>query len=327
MAMAHAAPRLNREFRFHISIHAVERFRERAEDELRSCTDRDLALILDERVWAAISSDRATDVIDKGQPDENTKIVAIQMRVGQDMHVIMRVARPNGYPPLKTVGGPAGAALAAITVVTNEMAKRNYASGFWFVANRPGAGGLRGSNLGQKIVTALADAPVDSAKKTTTPPLPEPATRGLGGTRQERADFIMATFRENPNASYPYVSKKVEEKFGTGIAKSLYERVRGEYLVGVNVTKTPVQAAAKETKPSPISRDFGKGVPSDYAPAPAASNAATIAAQFMEAVEAEKVAKARVVAAERELAAAKQIEAGTTAQVTALLEQLQAQRG
>lgn len=167
MGQANRAPSHKRECRYHITIHALERFRERVDEEMQSRPDRDLSLLLDERLRHAIDTGNCTDIVDVASEGEDTKVVLIENRNGARSYVVMRPA-PDAKPPT----------LSAVTVLTAEMGEVNFATGRWYVVHRPLAAALAGVR-----VTVLATPP---PARIDTPVVPVLEVAPLG-TRLSQA--------------------------------------------------------------------------------------------------------------------------------------------
>lgn len=305
MGKAWQPPKTNREFRFWISQHAVERFRERVEEEFRARTDRDLAMLLDERIYQALLAKQQTNVVDSEHPDVDTKVVKIDSRSGGVHYVVMRPYRANAYPPMRVIGGPQGLAQAAITVLTEDMATSNFSKGRWYVPNRPFANKL---HLVKPTEPQATPPQVAEAPKAAPPP---EVRVGRGGTMLERAEFAKRILRERPNITShgaDGLSALVEREFGCGMAYETIAKLRE--LVAAE--RLPV--SAPPVAPPPV-----------VVPAPAPAEV-SIALQFAQALEAEKTAKARAARATAELEAAQSILDGATAQVERLLAQMQSLR-
>lgn len=311
MGKAWQPPATNREFRFWISQHAVERFRERVEEEFRSRTDRDLAMLLDERIYQALLAKQQTDVIDSDYPDVDTKVVKIESRHGGTNFVVMRPYKASAYPPMRVVGGPQGLSQAAITVLTEEMATQNFTNGRWYVPNRPFANKLQ---LVKPTEPTPTPPPVAEVPKTT--PAPK-VKESRGGSTVERFEFAKRILRERPNITAQGsdgLAALVEREFGCGMSwvtiAKLREAVEAERGAVAPVVHAPVVAppAPPPPAPAPVTPDV------------------SIALQFAQAIEAEKTAKARRERARTELEAAQAVLDGATAQVEKLLQQMQSQR-
>lgn len=100
---------------FTISKHAVDRFRERVDEEFRCRDDYDLSNLLDEKIRHA---EHCYSVDDPRAPGEMTLLYEIQMRKTGTFHVVVRNE-------------------TAITVLDPEMAKRNFATAWKPTMNKP----------------------------------------------------------------------------------------------------------------------------------------------------------------------------------------------
>lgn len=129
-------PKAVRDFRYHITDIAAQRFRERVDDAIRTPSDHDTALQLDAKIQHAYDTKNVNDIVDASCPSEVTKIAQITLRPGVENYVVLRMVRPNSYPAPHTVGGPAGAALGAIDLVPIDLGQQRFANGHWKVAFR-----------------------------------------------------------------------------------------------------------------------------------------------------------------------------------------------
>jgi hypothetical protein len=310
MAKAWKPPATTQDYRFWISEHAVKRFRERAlEPEMRSRTDRDLALLLDERIYGAISAKRCTVIVDADCPDVDTHVAVIESRTGMLHHVVLRVYKSNSYPLMRTIGGPGGSALAAITVLTESMAAENYAKGRWKVPNRPMAGKLSLVKAADPPPPEVAD---DDDEEDPTPGKPKAKFATLV-TRLGFARKILLSRRHITMFGKDGLNALVEAEFGRGLSwesmTQLKRQVDEEFPLEASAPPAAEIPAAPASKTTPIFQT------------------SSIALQLEQAIEAEKVAKARKHAAEAELLAAGEVLTNASKQVDVLMGQMQAQRG
>jgi len=95
--------------KYTISVHAIERYRERVDEEFRHRDDDDLGNMLDQKLQHPESKQT---VRDPRAPSELTELFEIVMRTGSNYYVVMR----NG---------------TAITVLDPSMAQTNFAEGQW----------------------------------------------------------------------------------------------------------------------------------------------------------------------------------------------------
>jgi hypothetical protein len=200
--MGYTPPRgTEHQFRYWITEHAVDRFRERAGDGQHAAPNKALAQLLDARLFNGFASGRVAAVVDSDHPDKETRIVEVEAQDGTKAVVVMRPHKPDAYPRLNCFGDPGRAALAAITVLTPEMAASNYTTGRWKVPmQRPFAEKLR-------------DLPVAPAKTTLTP------------TGPQRPVAISASPKNEPiNAMPSLVSEKLCPRCKTTRAVSEYSK-------------------------------------------------------------------------------------------------------
>jgi len=124
--------------KYTISVHAVERYRERVDEEFRHRDDQDLGNMLDEKLQHPESTQT---VRDPRAPEEVTQLFEIVMRTGSNYYVVMR----ND---------------TAITVLDPSMVKINFKEGTWKQAlNTPFAN--------DALKKTMHDIQVNGAKKPT----------------------------------------------------------------------------------------------------------------------------------------------------------------
>lgn len=98
--------------KFTISVHAIERYRERVDEEFKHRDDQDLGNMLDEKLQHPESKQTVRDA---KAPEEVTQLYEIVMRTGSNYFVVMR----ND---------------TAVTVLDPSMVKTNFAEGTYKVA-------------------------------------------------------------------------------------------------------------------------------------------------------------------------------------------------
>lgn len=246
MAMAYRAPDHDRKFHFHITDHALERFRERVDEERRALNDGALALLLDERLWDAHQAKRFTEVVDRDRADQPTWIFEVEARSGRKQFVVMRRYYPGARPAMPTLSGSIGCPLAAITVLTSEMAAANYANGVWRVPDRRVAEKLAAAGI---TVSAPKGAPSVAVPSADSPPPKvepkveddrdltdhednqiKPRTRGAAtGTIVERIQFAKQVLRERPHINAlgkDGLREVVRERFNVGMSWETITRLR-----------------------------------------------------------------------------------------------------
>jgi len=241
MGMAHLAPVSDRKFHYWITDHAVQRFRERVDPSTGARLDYDLAMLLDERIHQALQNNNSTVVIDADAPDEDTRVVQIDARDGQKCFVVMRMFTPNGYPRANTLGGPGSRAPGTVTILTSEMASRNYASRQWKIPNRPFAAALAKA----PAIPAPAPKPIAAGGMTVhikpvTPdaPAPKPAPvlapekdreYARGASKVERFEWIKSVLRERPNIKFggpDGINAMAKARFGSGVTSYIVDDLR-----------------------------------------------------------------------------------------------------
>jgi hypothetical protein len=132
--------------KFTISVHAVERYRERVDEEFRHRDDQDLGNMLDEKLQHPESKQTVRDT---KAPEEVTQLFEIVMRTGSNYFVVMR----ND---------------TAVTVLDPSMVKTNFIEGTWKPAlNTPFSGDalkkIQATGPRRLTSQAQAIARVDSA--------------------------------------------------------------------------------------------------------------------------------------------------------------------
>ncbi len=108
-------PQSSYQRKFTISLHALERFRERVDEEFRHRNDNDLGNLLDEKMR---HPQQQYTVRDPRAPEDITQLLEIVMRQTGMFYVVVRHA-------------------TAITVLDPDMAKRNFADTWKTTLNTP----------------------------------------------------------------------------------------------------------------------------------------------------------------------------------------------
>lgn len=231
MGMAYQAPKDSREFHYHVTDHALERFRERVDEERRALPDRSLGLLLDERLWDAYQAKKFVEVVDRDRPTERTWIFEIEARSSRKNFVVMRRYHPGARPALPIMNGTIGCSLAAITVLTSEMAAANYANGLWRVPNTVMAEKLAGIKAAPPAPPSVNMPSADSPPpKESEPAEPETAARPRVSL-VEKFRYAKEVLRERPNISAlgkDGLSELVRERFGVGMSWETITRLREE---------------------------------------------------------------------------------------------------
>lgn len=310
-------------FRYWISSHAVDRFRERLGEDNKARVDWEVARVLDERLKSA----KLAIVRDTDAPDVDTTIAAIESRNGNKCYVVLRPHNPL-EPRVRIIGGPTGQpGLCAITVLTSEMATNNYSRGQWKVVNRVLADKLTASGVvvanaeQSKDLTRRASMPANfgtppsSKTEQVIPTVTEPKKSSgpkRGGTAAERYEFAKRVLRERPNirtAGADGLIELVRAEFGTGMADRTITAIRAQVAA-------ESQGAAPPTAPSTARRTVKAAVvPSN-----------SFAADLTAAVEAERLAKLAFATAMDAYQAAERTLHEASARVEAAVQNLQAQR-
>lgn len=164
MGMARQAPAAHYQRKFNISHHAIERLRDRVEDDMKSRPDEDLGNLLDEKLR---QSQQQYTVRDPRAPEAVTVVYEISLRSG-DYYAIVR---DN----------------VAVTVLDESMVKQNFGANWRPALNTPFANKLKGIQLAkpadkarevmremQTAPPAFKPTPVDEAILRGDLPPPEP---------------------------------------------------------------------------------------------------------------------------------------------------------
>jgi hypothetical protein len=109
MGQAHRAPPASYQRRFVISRHAVDRFRERVDEEFTARSDEDLGNLLDERIRHADGHQTVEDTHCIGSV---TRVFSIQNRDGRDFYAVVRDD-------------------TCVTVLDEDMLRVNFENGSW----------------------------------------------------------------------------------------------------------------------------------------------------------------------------------------------------
>jgi hypothetical protein len=312
-------------FKYWISDHAVERFRERMGDDVKSWDDFAVARLLDERLSAAkmtlvIDVDYRGTLPSHSQPSD-TYIAEVESRMGGKCFSVMRMVRPNSYPRMRAIGGPGGPALGAITVLTSEMASANFANGRWRVPNRVLGEKLAGVRIVPREDREETEKPVVSprvirheearqvqiadqrALKEEEEEMNED-DKGRGST-VERFEYAKSVLRARPHinaAGRDGLSDMVREKFGVGMSHGTIQALRQQVLA-----EQGRQPAPPPSKPELPTSD--------------------LAGQLTAAVAAEASAKLALKSAEAAVSQARAKFTEASGLVTDLMGRLQAMRG
>lgn len=296
--MTYKPPQVTGEFRYWLSLNAVDRFRDMVAEEKRKLSDPDLGHHLDDLIHAAILDRKFTVIVDSDAPGEDTRIVQVTARDGKTAMVVMRQYQLSGYPRPRVVGGPGKPAPYAVTVLASEAASANYASGRWKVPNRPLADKLANVRPVKETPAPLPPAPKAETPKAVYVPAPSPyvpsetlpvAGPARGGTVVERIEYVKEVLRARPNIRYggaDGLQALIKAKFGTGMSQQVVQQIR-DSIVG-ELSASPVAS------PAPL-LTVGKPTPP---PSPVNSSAAKLATQLAEAVAAEARAKAHLAEAQ-----------------------------
>lgn len=125
--------------KYTISVHAIERYRERVDVEDRHRDDQDLGNMLDERMQHPESKQT---IRDPRAPEEITQLFEIVTRTGQSYFVLVR----ND---------------TAVTVLDPSMVQNNFAEGTWKQA-------LNTPFTNEALKKSMRDIQANGAKKLTT---------------------------------------------------------------------------------------------------------------------------------------------------------------
>ncbi len=154
MGMANRAPKERRDTHFKISKHAIGRFRERVEEEHLSRDDRDLELLLDERIRVGKKLDMVDNVADKAASTiyefTNQRATAIYYALVRDNTVV--------------------------TVIDEAMGRQNMSTGQWSMRfNSPFAAALKDvAAAATKLTPVVSAIPLATVPASLAPPAPTP---------------------------------------------------------------------------------------------------------------------------------------------------------
>lgn len=146
MAKAHKAPEYAYQRTFVISKHALERFRERVDEEFTSRSELDLGNLLDERIKHSGNSSVVTDL---DTCDKPTMVVRIENRNGAAYYAIVRD---------QTV----------VTVLDEHILQANFSSGKW----KRGGFNTPFAKVKETLRGKVAEEPAEKPRKEAEPPKP-----------------------------------------------------------------------------------------------------------------------------------------------------------
>lgn len=315
MGKAYQPPKSNRESRYYITQHAVERFRERVSEEHHALSARDLALLLDDRLHGAILAKQSVIVTDRECPNEPTTVAWFEDRQDRKTFVVLRKRGPGQYGTSHCVVGPGVPALCAITALTPDMAAQRYRDGHWRASTNPFASLAA---VRPEPVPTIAIPVPEPVVVPADPPLalvPPNSERGAsprGGNNSEARttyDARVAMARELIAAD-PQIKMygavgiytQVRAKFGTGLSHAvmlpLYSEVSGQKAELVPAPAPVVPVAPVEAVPvqanSPYSvpaQELADAIADERS---ARARYATAAAEYSAASDAVLTASARV---------------------------------
>ena len=324
--MGHAwkPPETSREFHFHISKHAVERFRERVDEEHCSSSNRDLAMLLDQRLWDALrSSPPHSEVIEDSEaPDEVTHLVRIESRTGVNQFVVMRKMRLSQYPRMPMIAGPTGAALCAITLLTADMATNNFNNGKWRRPVKPLT-----QPLAEKLQAVKLPSATIPAADVPPPPAETEAEVKSRGSTVERISFARDILRRRPSISAQGadgLSELVRAEFGVGMSNAMIADIRRQ-MEAEDAANAAASRAPRTSIAAP--RETWVSAP---APAPPPPAPPSLGERLAAAIEAERVAVTALDDVQRRveeaLARAPEVRATASAAVEALMAEVQGLR-
>lgn len=220
MGQAHRAPKQHYGRKFQISAHAIERFRERVDEEFAHRPDPDLMNLLDERICNA---KRSEDVIDHHYRDTPSKVYVIESRKGQ---LALAIVREN----------------TCVTVLDEDMLEANVAKGSWSrrPINTPFAEALAGVKA-PRLSTPAGE--VSSHQRAVPPKLELPPSDPIAEAGMAHAH---ALYLEHAAAA-----RIVELERELGTAQDHYEtmknnRARAEAALTAAVLAKTTVTATKE---------------------------------------------------------------------------------
>lgn len=161
MAKAHKAPEPVYSRRFVITKHALQRFRERVDEEFAARSDADLGNLLDERI---VHAERSTAITDLDHVDVPTVVYEIPNRSGAMYYAIVRED-------------------FVVTVLDEHMLEVNFTNGRW----KRGGFNTPFAKVKDTLRGKVAEEPAER-RPPTGPPKP-PDVKALGA---DLADRMMA---------------------------------------------------------------------------------------------------------------------------------------
>lgn len=321
-----------REFNYHITRDAVSRFRDFVHPDHKKKNDALLAKRLNDLIAKAFERNNHTKVVDAKFPSVDTIVAEIEER-NQRCWVVLRIHKPNAYPYINTVAGPAGSALAAITVLTSERGGENFASGAWAVpehkepmANSPFAAGANAAKL-RAVTVSRQQAP---PPRVVVPIQPEEKPRRPGGgsrpegsmsheQRERRLQFMRDELRKRPFMNFSGadgMKPLLIKTFGIAVELGTFNEIRAQVQAELQratghaplpprtggygaVSKMEVSAQQLGPSGHPVSLP-GETTIVTTRPSPAADVLA-MGMEFAQAMQDERTAKEKVRSAEEAL--------------------------
>lgn len=120
-----------KDYNYWITRDAVNGIRQHLSPESKNRTDQEVAKVINRLVFQAFERNDTIEVVDAKFPSEKTVIAHLQPNPERRCYGVLRINRPNAHPPLNTVAGPGGVALAVITVLSEDVGSRNFETGRW----------------------------------------------------------------------------------------------------------------------------------------------------------------------------------------------------
>jgi hypothetical protein len=227
MGQANRAPKPFYERKFQISKHAVERFRQRVDEEFASRPDYDLMNLLDERIQNA---QRSEDVIDHNHKDATTTLFVIEDRRGRRA---LAVVREN----------------CCVTVLDEEMLADNVAKKTWTRAlHTPFKDALAGVKPVSKAVLAPETGPAHDAVLVKRRVTPEPeaidpvVVAGIAHAKALQAERVATVRMLDAERELEAARQSLE------IAKDRRARAENDLHQAVHTASQPTPPITKENQ-------------------------------------------------------------------------------
>lgn len=187
-----------------ITLHAIERLRERLNGDVKARSDEDLGNLIDHAVVAGMETGGATEIIDKGVPSRLVRLEVLPSP--EPLYALVRRNDKVGYEH----------ELVVITLLTQAMVDAAKASGRWN-DEKP-----KSSPMGDKLKTAL-----QLAELRGQPVVVAPATKAVKREAPKpppQPPPPIATLRKAPTASSEIYLVTWRHRTGTVLHTAEYQK-------------------------------------------------------------------------------------------------------